>query len=160
VSLGIAALGNPAHVPWLIDAMANPKLARIAGEAYAQITGVVLDEYKLERPPPTDFQAGPNDDPDDEDVAPDPDEELKWPDENAVRAHWKKIGAKFEAGKRYFLGKPIAAPVLDEALQSATQRLRAAAAIELTLLTPGRPLYNVTAPAFRQRSWSNRDVGS
>jgi uncharacterized protein (TIGR02270 family) len=148
--IGAGALGDPAHVAWIVRAMANPELGRIAGEAYAMITGVDLEDARLEGRPPEGFAPGPSDDPVTEDVAMDPDEDLPWPDVDAVRAHWQESQAALTPGKRYFLGKPISPEWLRQVLRSGGQRRRAAAAIELALLTPGRPLFEVRAPGFRQ----------
>ena len=40
-----------------------------------------------------------------------------------------------------------------EVLKTGRQRQRAAAALELAILQPGKPLFNVRAPGFRQQQW-------
>jgi hypothetical protein len=52
---------------------------------------------------------------------------------------------------RYLLGRPITIESLRQALKIGYQRQRAAAAIELALLNPGKPLFEVRAPAHRQQ---------
>ena len=78
VACGI--VGDPAFVPWLIGRMEMPELARVAGESFSLITGVDLAYDDLETDAPEGFEAGPTDNPDDENVALDPDENLPWPD--------------------------------------------------------------------------------
>ena len=73
-------IGDPAFVPWLIGRMEIPELARAAGESFSMITGVDLAYDDLDTDAPEGFQAGPNDNPDDDNVALDPDEDLPWPD--------------------------------------------------------------------------------
>ncbi len=146
------ALGDPVAVPWLLDAMTVNELARPAGEAFGFITGLDLADANLDRRRPDGFPAGPTEDPDDEDVAMDPDEDLPWPDPHAVSRWWSGHRERFTAGTRYLMGRPIAHETLGGVLRWGTQRQRAAAAIELVLLRPGRPLFEVRAPGGRQQS--------
>jgi len=148
---GIAAAGDPHHVPWLMAQMEDPKLARLAGEAFGFITGLDLAYLDLDRRPPNATESGPNDDPNDENVALDEDESLPWPDVAKLRAWWKSNGARFKPGNRYFVGaEPTPAKCL-EVLKSGFQRQRIAAAEYRTLLTPGTTLFNVAAPSWRQQ---------
>jgi uncharacterized protein (TIGR02270 family) len=147
---GFARLGDSAPVPRLIDAMRTPALARVAGEALTFITGVDFVVSKLNAPRPKDFEAGPTEDPTDENVALDPDENLPWPDPAGVAAWWSKNRNVFPPGKRLLLGKPITADWLHEVLRIGKQRQRAAAAVELAIREPNKPMFNVQAPGFRQ----------
>jgi uncharacterized protein (TIGR02270 family) len=83
-------IGDPRYLPWLIERLAEPATARLAGEAFSMITGVDLAYRDLDRRPPPDFQSGPNDDPDDEDVALDEDDALPWPDPERIGEWWTK----------------------------------------------------------------------
>ena len=56
--------------------MEVPELARVAGEAFTMITGVDIAYEDLEGEWPEDFEAGPTESPEDEDVEMDPDEDL------------------------------------------------------------------------------------
>lgn len=145
------AIGAPALVPWLLEQMPNAELARVAGEAFTTITGIDLAYQDLEMDAPAGFEHGPSDDPDDEDVALDPDEDLPFPDPARVAGWWARSGRAFRSGERYLAGKPIASAALEEVLRGGRQRLRAAAALELALRAPGRPLFEVRARAARQR---------
>jgi uncharacterized protein (TIGR02270 family) len=149
---GAAALGDPVSVPWLLDQLADPESARAAGLALTMITGADLAALKLAAPAPKDHKAGPTDDPGDDDVAMDPDDGLPWPDADGLRAYWGREAGRFKRGTRYLLGKPAVTPRwLDEVLKSGSQPARAAAAIELRVRDPGRAVFEVRAPGFRQR---------
>lgn len=144
-------LGDPGLAPWLIDAMSVTELARPAGEAFTFITGVDLESAKLSRRHPDGFHTGPTDDPNDDDVAMDPDEDLAWPEPEAIGRWWSAHRGRFVSGERYLMGKPIRPDALRVILREGTQRQRAAAAVELVLLRPGQPLFEVRAPAEQQR---------
>jgi uncharacterized protein (TIGR02270 family) len=143
-------IGDPALIPWLIEQMAIPPVARVAGEAFTMITGVDLTYHDLEEKCPEGFQAGPTEEPDDENVEMDPDEDLPWPNPELIQKWCAKHRGDFRNGVRHLLGKPITDEWLWQVLKVGKQRQRAAAAMELAMLQPGRPLFNVKAPGFRQ----------
>jgi len=144
--------GDPAAVPWLLDQMKAPALARVAGEAFSMITGAEFEYEDLEGAAPEGFEAGPNEDPKDENVELDPDENLPWPKMEAVQKWWEARKGGLRAGTRHLLGKPIEAASLQRILREGRQRARAAAALELAILAPGKPLFEVRAPGFRQKA--------
>ncbi len=145
------AIGDPRLVPWLIEQMTIDELARPAGEAFSTITGIDLAYDDLDRDAPEDFEAGPTEDPEDEDVAMDRDEDLPWPDPDRVEERWGEAGRALIPGQRHLLGQEITAAGVQSALQAGQQRQRAAAAIEAKLLAPEQPLFEVRAPGPRQR---------
>ena len=145
------ALGDADAVPWLIDQMKVPAMARVAGEAFSMITGAHIAYNKLEAQKPEGFESGPTEDPNDDNVALDPDEHLSWPDPALVKKWWEGHRGEFAKDTRYLLGKPITPESLREALLNGYQRQRAAAALELAILNPGKPLFEVRAPGFVQR---------
>lgn len=147
---GVATAGDPFYVPWLLKQMADPKLTRLAGEAFSMITGLDLAYVDLDRKPPEGAVFGPNDDPADADVAMDEDESLPWPDVDKISAWWQAHGARFVPGTRYFVGEPPSVPHCVHVLRTGFQRQRIAAAEYLCLLQPGTPLFNVAAPTWRQ----------
>ena len=149
--IGAGALGDPALVPWLIDRMNMPELARVAGEAFTMITGADIELEELAGTRPAGFNAGPTDDPKDDNVAEDADDDLPWPEAARVSEWWAKNSSRFKSGVRHLLGKPVSPDHLRLVLETGLQRQRAAAALELALLTPGRPMFNVRGPAARQR---------
>ena len=109
------------------------------------ITGLAMGERPFEGPWPEGFVAGPTEDPADENVAMDPDENLPWPNRHAVEAWWVKHRGRFVPGTRYLLGRPMTETWLKEVLRHGYQRQRAATALELAILHPGQPLFEVRA---------------
>jgi uncharacterized protein (TIGR02270 family) len=151
VTSGSGIVGDPAYIPWLIKHTADDTLARLAGEAFTLITGADLALLDLERKPPENFESGPNDDPDDPNVALDPDEGLPWPDQAKVQAWWDANASRFQPGQRYFMGAPVTREHCIDVLKNGYQRQRILAAHYLCLLEPGTPLFNTSAPAWRQQ---------
>jgi uncharacterized protein (TIGR02270 family) len=145
------ASGDPASIPWLMEQMKAPELARVAGEAFTMITGVDIAFDDLDADQPKDFEAGPTENPEDEDVAMDPDEHLPWPEPALIAKCWSRRQSEFQSGVRYLLGKPISVDWCQQVLRTGRQRQRAAAALELAIRGPGQPLFNVAAPGFRQQ---------
>ena len=145
------AIGDPDFVPWLIEQMKALPLSRLAGEAFTMITGVDLAYRDLERKPPEDFQSGPTEDPNDENVEMDPDDNLPWPEPVLVQKWSEQNRSQFQSGTRYLLGKPMTVEWLKTVLRDGRQRQRAAAAVELAIRQPGQSLFNVAAPGFRQQ---------
>lgn len=147
---GVAIAGDAHYVPWLIGQMPEPKVAGLAGEAFALITGLDLVHLGFDRKPPDGVVLGPNDDPDDDDVAMDKDDGLPWPDASRIAAWWAAHGARFTPGTRCFMGRTPTPSTCLEVLKTGFQRQRAAAAEYLALLTPGTPLFDTAAPTRRQ----------
>lgn len=145
------ATGDPEFVPWLIHQMRNAPFARPAGEAFTMITGVDLAYADLDADKPEGFESGPTEDPNDDNVAMDPDENLPWPAPDLISNWWAQHQQDFKPGVRYLIGQPIGAEWLFQVLRTGRQRQRAAAALELVMIAPGQPLFNVAAPGFRQR---------
>jgi uncharacterized protein (TIGR02270 family) len=146
---GMGVAGDPHYIPWLIKQMETLALSRLAGESFSLITGLNLSY--LERETPDDASAGPSDDPGDDDVSLDEDEGLPWPDLPRISAWWSDHGHRFVPGQRHFLGGPLSEAQCFSVLAVGFQRQRAAAAEHLCLLSPGRPLFDIAAPAWRQR---------
>ena len=153
---GIGMVGDPHFVPWLMEQMADPTVARIAGEAFSLITGVDLALLDLERRPPEDVELGPNDNSEDDDVGMDPDDGLPWPEPEKVRAWWDANQQRFPTGVRHFMGEPPNSQNCQRVLRDGYQRQRIAAALHLALLRPGAPLFPTSAPAWRQKRWLAR----
>jgi uncharacterized protein (TIGR02270 family) len=82
----------------------------------------------------------------------DQDQNLPWPDQDRVKKWWSARQGNFTKGTRYLLGQPITEESLRLALKIGFQRQRAAAALELAILKPGRPLFEVRAPGWRQQA--------
>ena len=146
---GSGIVGDPMYVPWQIRQMEDDLLAPAAGEAFSLITGADLALLDLERPPGRS-DLGPNDDPDEANVDLDPDEGMPWPDPDRVSAWWAANSSRFEPGRRYFMGASVTRANCLDVLKNACQRQRMLAAHYLCLLHPGTPLFNTSAPAWRQ----------
>jgi uncharacterized protein (TIGR02270 family) len=149
--IGAGAIGDPSSIPWLIEEMKIPALARVAGESFTMITGGDIAYEDLEGGLPEGFESGPTEDPEDENMEMDPDENLPWPNPDLIQKWWNNHRSNFQNGTRYLIGKPIAGDWLQHVLRIGRQRQRAAAALELVLRQPGQPLFEVRAPGFRQQ---------
>lgn len=144
-------LGIPDGIPWLIEMMAQPQYARVAGEAFYRITGLRLDQRPYEGDWPDGFEAGPNDDPDDDNVEMDEDENLPWPIQHEVAAWWEQNRTRFKSNTRYLLGFELDNEAwLPKVLVLGRQRERATAALELAIRNPTEPLFNVEEHGRRQ----------
>ncbi|HRI63890.1 MAG TPA: TIGR02270 family protein [Polyangium sp.] len=145
-----AALGDPLLVPWLLEQMQEAKTARRAGLAFSLMTGVNLGYEPFEGRAPADISAGPTDDADDEDVATDPDEDLPFPNVDAVRDWWKDERDRFVVGNRYLNGNPLTdVAALESIVETGNQMARALAALHLTLSQPRQVLPEVRSVAWR-----------
>lgn len=147
---GSGLVGDPAYVPWLLDQMAVPAQARLAGLSFSLITGAVLESAPLRGEPVPGADAGPTDDPDDEFVGLDPDDGLPWPDATAVAAWWQGHRERLPAGRRLLTGKAPDEAHLLRVLATGRQRARSIAATALALRRPGQQLFDVEAPVARQ----------
>jgi uncharacterized protein (TIGR02270 family) len=148
---GAGLVGDPTYVPWLIGHMADIKTTRLAGEAFSLITGLDLAWLDLEVKPPESVESGPNDDPNDPNVDMDEDDGLPWPDAVKIQAWWHANSQRFQPGTRYFMGEPLNRDNCVRVLKQGFQRQRIAAALYLSLLNPGAPLFEWRAPARRQQ---------
>lgn len=148
---GSGIAGDPHYVLWLIKQMDDPKVSRIAGESFSLITGVDLAHLDLDQKPPEDVELGPTDDPEDEDVTMDPDGGLPWPDRVKIQGWWDTNKHRFQPGVRYFMGESVNVKNCKRVLREGYQRQRIAAALYLSLLEPGTPLFPTSAPAWRQQ---------
>jgi uncharacterized protein (TIGR02270 family) len=148
---GSGIAGDFVYVPWLIKHMADDKTARLAGEAFSTITGADLEKLRLDRGRPEDFESGPNDDPADPNVDMDEDDGLPWPDPGRIQNWWAANESRFQKGTRYFMGAPVTREHCIDVLKNGYQRQRILAAHYLCLLEPGTPLFNTSAPAWRQQ---------
>lgn len=133
-----AALGDAEAIPWLITCMRDPKITRIAGEAFHQITGIDLEAHELHHRLPDIGR----EEPEQETIGLDEDENLPWPNSEKIAALWETLRHRFPVGKRLFLGREIETLHLSQVAEHGCQRLRAAAAIEWGLKEPMLPLVN------------------
>lgn len=149
--------GDAFFIPWLIGQMQDLLVSRLAGEAFTLITGADLARLDLERKPPEGASdgrfGGPNEDPDDDNIALDEDESLPWPDPERVQGWWQANQARFPMGRRVFMGEAPSPTQSLNVLREGGQRQRIAAAQWLCLLAPGTKIFQTAAPAWRQQRW-------
>lgn len=148
----VGLLGDPVSVPWLIQQMRDLPHARVAGEAFSLISGADLALLDLELRDTPDYDAGPNDDPADANVAMDADENLPWPDPQLVEAWWQREQGAFHSGQGYLLGRPLSEHGYLQALTTGQQRQRIVAACGLARPRPTEALFPTSAPAWRQQA--------
>ena len=149
---GAGLAGDPRYVDWLVNQLDDPLTARISGEAITTITGLDMrsDGFECGRPP--EFEAEADDIAGDA-VGLDDDEGLPWPEPEKVRAWWLANRGRFPQGVRFFMGEMPSRSHCMRILHGGYHRQRAAAAQYLCLLEPGRKLFPVSEPAWRQRRW-------
>lgn len=137
-------------IPWLINQMLNPALSRLAGEAFTTITGIDIEAHQLALKIPDLDHYLPDDGAQNEELSAS-DDGLPFPDPNKIAAVWKKYQLRFNPACRYFMGQALTDknPQLEHHLknvfQNGTQRQRARAALELSLLIPAQYLLNYAA---------------
>lgn len=144
---GAAALGDSWAIPFLIERMGKAETARFAGEAFTAITGARIERSLAGGPPEGHVIDAARD----LDPKVNPDASLPWPDPRAVSEWWTREAARFPTGARHLCGAQINDEHLARVLAEGDQRRRAVAAIEIASRAPGKPLFEVRAPAARQR---------
>lgn len=149
--IGCALIGDSRYLPWLIERMAVPALARVAGEAFSTMTGIDLVHQGLDGPPLLDDLD--EDEPLGLSATRSSDEELLWPDHKKVSAWWAAHQNLYPPGVRLLCGAPVCAASARRILQSGYQRHRALARVHLALLDPSAPVFGIDAPAWRQQAW-------
>ena len=155
--------GDPVYLPGLIGQFDDEEHARVAGESFERITGLDIFRESLEViPPPYEPTVGTEaeeqtveqlleDDEDDDDEDLGEDLGLVIPDRAKMQAWFDRNGARFEPGTRFLCGRPIEAAQCLQVLHTGRQRQRIAAALELALADPRRPIFEWRAPAIQQR---------
>lgn len=153
------ALGDPAHVPWLLEVMEqNAKHAKHALWVYASITGAALEPpiaVRRAQAPREGELAPPEDVPSDEVLErylTDVHEDLPSPVMEPLRERWARVGSSFMPGDRRILGRGLDAGTLAELLREGPQPARASAAVELWLRGLREELFLAGAPSALQRA--------
>ena len=150
--LGLGYIGKTNSIPSLIQLMDNPELSRIAGYAFSMITGVNLETAGLVADKPDGVDAGPTEDPEDDNVESDQDEDLPWPDSEKIRHWWSQTEnhSQYSSSERYLCGKTMSKKELKVALKEGDQCLRIFAASCLGAYERDKPMFNVHSPAKYQ----------
>lgn len=133
---GLGWIGAAARVPWLLEQLRTPALARPVGGALAWITGVEFMTGKLGQFPP----AGLEEELEEAGLAETADVDWPWPDPEATVKWWTAAGGKFDPSKAYLLGRPKGITAFHDAWREGKQCHRLGAALELTLAQPGAPM--------------------
>ena len=148
---GMGLLGNPKSIESLIKVMENEALARVASEAFSFITGVDIAYEDLDQDAPENFEGGPTDKPEDENIDMDPDEDLPWPNPVLIAKWWKENRGAYQDNKKYILGKEVSLMQYKTVLMKGTQKQRAFAAVAIAVHQQNQPIFNVCLPARRQK---------
>ena len=149
--LATGIFGDAASMPWLIQAMGDAQLCRLAGEAFTSITGVDLayrDLVQTDSSPLGDDSEAPPD----ATLPPGHEANLQWPSPPLVSAWWSENAAHFCAGQRHIGGQPVSREAAILVLRNGRQRQRAAAALELACVDPQHGLIEVREVGDRQRA--------
>jgi len=141
-------LGTPEAVEICLAGMRDPKLARMAGEAYCAITGASLQRDGLTAAEPADGASPPPFETDslDADLVPAAEDLWPMPDTEAVRQHWAGVRSRYTSGVRHLGGRPISVGVLVEAIESGPLLRRPGLIREASIRTAAR--YDVEPRAF------------
>ena len=142
-----AISGDTQVIPWLIQQMHDPGVARIAGLSLSMMTGVDLEASKLDKEIEIAFEDNPEGEI--EDDAENEDSDLPWPDPIRIRSWWDKQASSYQPTERYFLGKVIDADALKSAMQNGNQRQRSDAALKLAVLESNTILHNTAVPSVK-----------
>jgi uncharacterized protein (TIGR02270 family) len=131
--------GRAAAVEACLPHLHDPKVARIAGEAFSAITGLAIrGEFQAAEPKAPEEPIPLEQEDLDADLVPGPAAFLPLPAAAAVEAWWKKTGkAKLGASARYIGGMPYTAESVRTALAEGPMRRRHALALELAVRTRG-----------------------
>jgi uncharacterized protein (TIGR02270 family) len=130
-------------VPWLIDRMQDPNFARTGGESFMMITGTDLAFDDLQQTNSA-VQTGSVLEADDPEAVAieQQDENLPWPDPDRVRPWWHREGGRFVNGRRYLRGDVIDSSCCQRSWDAGSQTQRRAAAYEVAIARPGKPLWS------------------
>ena len=127
--VGAAAVGSPACVPLMLDALDEPDLAPLARFGLRVVLGLGVDHTDL----PAELG-------------------LEHPTSDSVRQWWHEHRTRFDPRARYLLGHPMGLGALRTALRLGPQAVRSWVAHDLSRLhgAPHVP-FEVDAPAWRQQ---------
>jgi uncharacterized protein (TIGR02270 family) len=146
VVVAAGVVGDPESVPWLLERMEVPELARLAGDSFAAITGVDLAYADLVsgavHPEVDSTEEGP--------IPGDYESNLDWPSAPLVAQWWNLHKRSFVRGERYLDGKSIDVGGAVHVLTRGRQPRRAAAVLELARLAPDWIPMEVGAKGSRQ----------
>lgn len=146
-------VGTREAVEHSLTAMQDPKRARLAGEAYACITGIDLARERLTAREADDAPSLPPFEEDDlsADLVPHREDLWPLPDPAACAAHWARVSGQFAANTRYLRGKPFELNGLMAAIDNGPMLRRGDYALELYVRTTGACDVETRAAGATQR---------
>jgi len=117
-----------------VRSLDDPKLGRLAGEAFSAITGrALVDEFRVDLPDEGD---GEEDD-DGSEPVPFVETNLPLPNADAVRGWWEGHRKSFAPGVRHICGRPFCAEALLSAFKQGAMRRRQLLGLELAVRSRG-----------------------
>ncbi|AEI68537.1 TIGR02270 family protein [Corallococcus macrosporus] len=142
--------GRVAAVEACLELMGqDPSVARLAGEAFSAITGLMLTDTYVMAAEEGDSLPPLEEDDLDADLSFHEEDNLPVPDRAAVADWWLRARQEFSRSGRYLGGKPFSGAALLDALARGPMRRRHVHARELALRTQG--LHDVQTRAFTAR---------
>ncbi|MCY1018631.1 hypothetical protein [Pyxidicoccus sp. MSG2] len=133
--------------------MREKKVARLAGEVFSAITGVVLEGSFVRGPPEEgeDEESPISVEASEEARVLGAERELPLPEPDAVEAAWKEERKRLVAGTRYLHGQPPGAELVLSTLRRAPMRRRRDLALELAIRSRGK--WRVDTRGFAHLQW-------
>lgn len=141
--IALAALGDPQYMGWLLERMAEPRYATLAGFAFSQITGVDLVDAAL-------IMDGTQEEEEFDMDTPTGYEQLPKPNPALISQYWKRHGTGYETGQCYLWGQIKSREWLENLLCNGLQGQRQAAALVLALTDRQRIYPNIKQPEIIQ----------
>jgi hypothetical protein len=87
--------GRTAELDFLLESMAVPERARLAWLAFSTLAGLPFDGGRFTIAAPSGLSSGPDDIPEHDEVAMDPDEGIPYPDQSALSDWWRQKRSTF-----------------------------------------------------------------
>ncbi len=136
-------LGSAKFIPWLIGLTQKQQMSPYASHAFCTITG--MDMFSEDHGNIVPILG------DDSAIESDEYQEL-WQQlpYSGFNDWWEDNKDRFDNDKRYLTGKEVNEEHMNFLWEKGNQKLRERAALELALATPTSPLFEHTAPGFRQ----------
>jgi uncharacterized protein (TIGR02270 family) len=131
----------------LLEALSDEKLAPVAAEGFATITGLPV-EKKFAKPPK---RWNPEEGEDDAEEEYGPEADLPKPEREVIVRWWKGARPKLDPVQRWLCGQPWSVDALVSELDRGPARRRAALSLDLAIRTRGQVQIAWDALAARQR---------
>ncbi len=130
----------------LLEAMVDEKLAAVAGEGFAAITGLAIEKGFAKPPEPWNPDAE-----EEEDEEYGPEAELAKPEPDAIAAWWKEARPRLDpAQRRWLRGRPWAGEAVFRELEQGPARRHETLALDLAVRTRGQVQLTWDAMSARQ----------